>query len=99
MTSSAPKPAHAIVTMNITAPDSLAQYREKAADALSRHGGSVLQASATLDLLEGGPELPTMAAILTFPERAAALDWINDPELAPVHALRRSSGHSTIVLL
>lgn len=91
--------AHAIVTMNITAPDILAQYREKAADALARHGGAVLQASAVLDLLEGGPDLPGMAAILTFPERAAALAWITDPELAPIHALRRGSGHSTIVLL
>jgi len=99
MTSPATKPAHAIVTMTITAPDILAQYREKAAAALARHGGSVLQASATLDLLEGGPDLPTMAAVLSFPQRDAALAWINDPELAPVHALRRGSGHSTIVLL
>ena len=91
--------AHAIVTMTVTSPESLARYREKAADALSRHGGTVLQASADLDLLEGGPELPTLAAVLTFPERAAALAWINDPELAPVHALRRGGGHSTIVLL
>ena len=91
--------AHAIVTMTVTSPESLAQYREKAADALSRHGGAVLQASADLDLLEGGPDLPTLAAVLTFPERAAALAWINDPELAPVHALRRGGGHSTIVLL
>lgn len=91
--------AHAIVTMTVTSPESLAQYRERAADALSRHGGAVLQASADLDLLEGGPDLPTLAAVLTFPERAAALAWINDPELAPVHALRRGGGHSTIVLL
>lgn len=99
MTIPAGKPAYAIVTMTITSPDSLAQYREKAADALSRHGGSVLQASAALDLLEGGPDLPTMAAVLSFPRREDALAWIEDPELAPVHALRRGSGHSTIVLL
>lgn len=91
--------AHAIVTMTVTAPESLAQYREKAAAALSRHGGAVLQASADLALLEGGPELPTIAAVLSFPEREAALAWINDPQLAPVHSLRRGAGHSTIVLL
>ncbi|MDP2733976.1 MAG: DUF1330 domain-containing protein [Hoeflea sp.] len=90
---------HALATLTITSPEILAQYREKAATALSRHGGAVLQASATLDLLEGGPDLPGMAAVLTFPDRQAALAWINDPELAPVHALRRGSGHSTIILL
>jgi len=91
--------AHALVTLTITSPESLAQYREKAAAALSRHGGAVLQASADLNLLEGGPDLPSMAAVLTFPERHAALAWINDPELAAVHALRRGSGRSTIILL
>lgn len=90
---------HAIATMKITAPETLAAYREKAAAALARHGGSVLQASASLDLIEGGPDLPDMAALLAFPDRDAALAWINDPELASVHALRRGGGHSSIILL
>ena len=90
---------HAIATMKITAPETLAAYREKAAQALARHGGSVLQASAKLDLIEGDAGLPDAAALLAFPDRDAALAWINDPELASVHALRRGGGQSSIILL
>lgn len=90
---------HAIVNLHITAPESLAAYREKAADALAKHGGAVLQASRELEVIEGDADLPDMAAILTFPDHAAGLAWINDPELADIHALRRGCGRSSIVLL
>ena len=91
--------SHAIVTLNITAPEQLAAYREKAADALAKYGGSVAQASREPTLLEGGPDLPHLAAVLTFPDQQSARDWIDDPALADIHALRRGSGHSTIILL
>ena len=90
---------HAIVALHITEPKSLADYRDKAADALAKHSGAVLQASRELELIEGDAELPDLYAILTFPDRDAALAWINDPALQDVHALRRGSGRSTITLL
>lgn len=91
--------AHAIVKLHITKPESLAAYREKAADALAKHGGAVLQASRELEVIEGEADLPDMAAILAFPDREAAFAWINDPELADVHALRKGCGCSSIILL
>ena len=91
--------AHAFVTLSITSPDKLAAYRDKAGEALARHGGSVAQASKDLVLLEGGADLPDMAAVLTFPDQASARAWIDDPDLQDVHALRRGSGTSTIILL
>ncbi len=91
--------AYAIVTLKITAPEQLAAYRERAGEALAKYCGAVAQASSELTLLEGGPDLPQLAAILTFPEKASAKAWIDDPALADIHALRRGSGHSTIILL
>ncbi|MEX3011016.1 DUF1330 domain-containing protein [Hoeflea sp. TYP-13] len=90
---------HAIVTLTITAPEQLTAYRERAGEALAKHGGAVAQASRELTLLEGGPDLPQLAAVLTFPDQVSARAWIDDPALADVHALRRGSGHSTIILL
>ena len=91
--------AHAYVTLNVTNPEKLAAYREKAADALAKHGGTVLQASPEPMLLEGDSPLPQMAVILGFPDRDSAIAWRNDPDLADVHALRMDSGETTIVLL
>ncbi len=90
---------HAIVALQITEPESLAAYRDKAADALAKHGGAVLQASRELELIEGDADLPDICAILAFPDRDAALAWINDPALQDVHALRRGSGRTVITLL
>lgn len=90
---------YAIAHLSITNPDMLAQYREKAADALARHGGSVVQASGALSVLDGAPDLPDMVAVLSFPNADAANGWANDPDLAHIHALRQNAGRSDIVLL
>ena len=90
---------HAIVTLKISTPEKLAAYRDKAADALAKHGGTVLQASRDLSVIEGAVELPDLIAILAFPDQAAALAWINDPLLQDVHALRQGCGETSITLL
>ena len=62
--------------------------------------GAVLVAMSTDPTrLEGDAALPGRAVILAFPDRAAALGWIGDPDLAEVHALRRASGRCNIMLL
>lgn len=90
---------YAYVALTITNPDSLAAYREKAGAALAKYDGTVVSASKETTVLEGTPTLPDMAAILSFPDRDSALGWINDPELADVHALRRGAGRSDTILL
>lgn len=90
---------YAYVHLKIDKPESLAKYREVAADALAKHGGSVVSASKDVALLEGDIETPHMAALLSFPDREKAHAWINDEELQDVHALRRNSGQSTIHLM
>ncbi len=90
---------YAIFTATITDKDSLAAYRPKAAEALARHGGSVAQASPAPIALDGAPALPDLAAILSFPDTEAAQAWINDPDLADIHDLRRNAGDTAILLL
>ncbi len=90
---------HVLATMRVTNSENLAKYREQAGDALSRHGGSVVQASGALAILEGDEEAPNMAALLSFPDEQAARAWIGDPELAEIHALRQNSGQSELLML
>lgn len=90
---------YAIIYTMIDNPESLKAYREKAGEALQKHGGSLLQATPTATSLEGSLKAPDLAGILSFPSREAALAWHNDPELAAVHGLRRGAGDSSIILL
>lgn len=91
--------AYALVTLDITQPETFAAYREVAGAALEKHGAAPLLASQTSEVIEGDRSAPTVSVILTFPDREAAKTWINDPELANVHALRRASGSSQIILM
>lgn len=91
--------AYAYVNLTITNPDSFAAYQERAGDALKKYGGAPLEVSKETEVIEGTATAPTVAVILTFPDREAVKAWINDPELAEVHALREGSGTSTITLL
>lgn len=90
---------HAYVKLTVTNPEPLAQYRTVAGEALARHGGAVVQASTEITTLDGQPDMPDIGVILSFPDKASALAWINDPDLVGVHNLRRSAGRSDIVLL
>lgn len=90
---------YAYALLTVSNPDSLAKYREEAGPALARHGGAIVGASGALTQLDGAPALPDVAAILSFPDTEAAKAWIDDPELADIHALRRNAGASEIVLM
>lgn len=53
---------HAMFTITVTNPDSMAKYREVAGPALAKHGGALVQASAAVNVLDGSGAAPTMAA-------------------------------------
>lgn len=90
---------YAYVKLTVTNPNAMAQYREVATAALTKHGGKVEASAREFTTLDGTPEAPDAAALLSFPDKTSALAWANDPELADVHALRRSAGGSDILLL
>ncbi len=89
----------ALALITVTDKETLGAYREKAADALARHGGSVVAADPDPLVLETPYDAPDIAALLSFPSADAARAWREDPDLADVHALRNGGGKSTIVVL
>lgn len=90
---------YAYAKLTVTNSQALAQYRELAGPALAKHGGKVESAAKEFTALDGSPDAPDTAAILSFPDKEAALAWANDPELEDVHTLRRNGGSSDIMLL
>lgn len=90
---------YAYVDMNISHPESFAKYREHAGTAIAKHGGSVLVVGKENQIIEGSTTAPGVAAILTFPDKASALSWISDPDLAEIHEMRKNSGEVSIVLI
>ncbi|GAB4520741.1 MAG: hypothetical protein Tsb0019_21850 [Roseibium sp.] len=89
----------ALALITVTDRDTLSAYREKAAEALARHGGNVVAADPDPLVLEAAGDTPDIAALLSFPSADAARAWREDPELVEVHALRNRGGKSTIVVL
>lgn len=91
--------AYAQVTITLKDPETFAKYRELAGPALAKHKAKPLAVSKESNIIEGDGPAPDVAVILEFPDRAHAEAWINDPELAEVHALRNAGGNSRIVLM
>ena len=90
---------YAYAMLTVLNPSALEAYREKAGAALAKHGGKVEAASGEFTVLDGTPDAPNVAALLSFPDKPSALAWANYPELKDVHALRQSAGASDILLL
>jgi uncharacterized protein (DUF1330 family) len=88
----------AYVALTVTDPDSLAKYRENASDAVTKHGGRALAATPTMTVIDGAPNVPDVGVLVEFPDKDAALAWINDPEFADLHDMRRAAGASDIFL-
>lgn len=90
---------YAYAKITVTNPESFAQYRDVAAAALAKHGGKVESSAREFTVLDGNPDIPQVAALLSFPNKDAAVAWSSDPEIADVHALRRNAGASDILLI
>ncbi|MGH1464489.1 MAG: DUF1330 domain-containing protein [Cognatishimia sp.] len=91
--------AYAMVTITVTDHNTFSAYREHAGAALAKHKAKSFAVSKEGQVIEGDGNAPDVSVILEFPDRVHALAWINDPDLAKVHALRQSAGQSKIILM
>ena len=81
--------------------DTFGKYLEVAAKAVEKHGGRVAQRGAPGDgvLEDTGAASSAVFVLLEFPSAENAHGWINDPELKPVHELRRGGANTTIRII
>ncbi len=91
--------AYAVVAIHLEDPDAFARYRTMAGPALQKHQGKPLSVSSEAQIIEGDGVAPGVTVILEFPDRDHARAWINDKDIAEVHATRRASGRSQILLM
>jgi len=90
---------YAVVQLVPTNADALAEYRKDALSAVHKHGGSAFAGGPESIVLEDGGAGATTVLIVRFPDAKAGQAWIDDPDLAALHALRNKGAKSTIVLL
>jgi uncharacterized protein (DUF1330 family) len=91
--------AYAIVSISLDDPETFARYRSMAGPAMKKHKATPLAVSDQPQIIEGDGDAPDISVILAFPDREHALAWINDPDISEVHAARRASGRSQIILM
>ena len=91
-------PAYVTVQLEITDTETFAAYRKVGGPAVAKHGGRPLSAGKASLLYDAG--VGTMPSVLLeFPDKAAARAWMDDPDLADVHALRNKGAKASITLL
>ncbi|MEM7242047.1 MAG: DUF1330 domain-containing protein [Pseudomonadota bacterium] len=87
---------YAIVMVEVKDAEKMAAYREAAGPGLAKHGAKPVA---------GGPETralqaqhgPVTGVVLEFSDADAIENWLSDPELAEVHALRNAAATVTIL--
>ncbi|MEM9574297.1 MAG: DUF1330 domain-containing protein [Pseudomonadota bacterium] len=89
---------YALVTMVVKDKEKLGQYLAVGGPAVAKHSGKPIAGGPeTLSLQE--PHGPTRGVVLAFPSPDNVTQWLEDPELADVHALRNAAADVTILSL
>lgn len=77
----------------------LKEYFAVGGAAVKKHGGRPIAGGPDRKVLEDNGGGTPAHVLLTFPDATAAQNWIDDPDLAGVHALRRTGARTTITML
>ncbi len=89
--------AYVTVQLKMKDAEAFEEYRKVAMDALAKHRARPVSAGAEVLHEANVGQHPTV--LLEFPDADAARAWLNDPELADVHAKRNRAADTTITLL
>ena len=88
--------AYMIVDVNLREPAAYEDYKAKVPALIARHGGEYLVRGGTVEVLEGTWR-PARLVVFRFPDRAAIHAFVNDPDYAPLKALRMSIATTDLV--
>lgn len=90
---------YVVVQLTPKDPALLERYFAVGRAAIEKHGGTAIAGGPDRKVLEDNGAGDPASVVLTFPSGEAAEAWINDPDLAEVHDLRRTGANTTITLL
>lgn len=89
---------YAIVTLVVKNAEKLTEYQAVGGPAVAKHGGKALAGGPKTQALQQ-PHGPTKGVVLEFPSAEHITAWLDDEELAQVHALRNAAADVTILSL
>lgn len=92
-------PAYMIAQLVFTDEAHIKEYRERVGPLIRKHGGRQLAGAKPAKKLEGDWDLPDRAVVLEFPSLEAAQAWYDDPEYAPLIAMRQKETISKLMLV
>jgi uncharacterized protein (DUF1330 family) len=91
-------PAYLIANIRVKDPVKFAEYRDKVAPLIARHGGRYLVRGGAVTPVEGTPNLERVV-ILEYPDMAALKAFYHGPEYAPLIALRQEASDGDVALI
>lgn len=80
--------AYLFVDLDIHDPSAYEAYKQQVPALVARHGGTYLARGAGFDVLEGEWQ-PHRLVMFRFPDRASIHRFMEDPDYAPLKALRQ----------
>jgi uncharacterized protein (DUF1330 family) len=87
-----------IVNIEVTDREGFERYRDAVPPMIAKHGGRYLVRGGKLQVKEGAPGWQRLV-VLEFPSLAAAQAFYDDPDYAPLLALRLASTKSEMVMV
>ena len=89
---------YAIVTMVVNDGEKLKEYQAVGGPAVAKHGGRPIAGGPETEAIQSF-QSPVKGVVLEFPSAENITEWLDDPELADVHALRNAAADVTILSL
>ena len=91
-------PAYLIAEMEVSDPDTYAQYRAKVPEVLAAHGGRFIVRGGTSEAKEGTPPAGRVV-VIEFPDMAAARRFYGSPDYQAILPLRLAAAQGRLYLV
>lgn len=89
---------YALITLVVKNQEKLAAYLKVGGPAIAKHQGKAIAGGPESQQLQN-PHGDTRGVVLEFPSATHITAWLEDPELAEIHALRNEGADVTILSL
>ena len=90
--------AYVIASIEVTDPETYAEYRAQVLPTVERYGGRFLVRGGNSEILEGSWQ-PQRVVVLEFPDADAARRWHSSDEYRPLIELRQRASNGNLLLV
>lgn len=91
-------PAYIIADVEVTDPETYAEYRKVVPPTLEQYGGRFIVRGGAHETLEGGWQ-PGRVVVLEFDDVAAAKRWYDSPEYSEIKGIRQRASRGTLIVV